>query len=141
MNIVKYLNQPHELDEKIERKILQIKRLKEDLYGRGICYENTGHSESPASDAISRAIGKIVDYEHEVDLLIDELVTLKIEIGHKISMMDSIKHQHVLERKYLYFDSNELLAQRFKCSKNHVYKLVREAHQEFEETLIKTDNS
>ena len=60
MNAKEYLNQAWELNQMINDKMEKAERLRQDLYGRGVGYENNGGSSpNGGSDAIGKAICKL----------------------------------------------------------------------------------
>ena len=70
MNAKEYLNQAWELNQMINDKMEKAERLRQDLYGRGVSYENNGGSSpNGGSDAISKAICKVIAFEQEACLL------------------------------------------------------------------------
>ncbi|MDD6081644.1 MAG: hypothetical protein PUB89_02210 [Oscillospiraceae bacterium] len=124
MNTKEFLNRTFILDNEINSKLEKIKCLKEDLYGRGISYENSGAASSGSvNDTMARTIAKIIDFEHEVNELIDQLVSVKIEIEHAIGKLDDIKCRRVLERRYLFLEDFKVISLKLKYSKKHIYRL------------------
>lgn len=140
MNIREFLNRAVDLNDRIIEILSRAEMLRKSLYGRGVSYENNGSSGgSSCSDAIGRAIAKIVDFENRADELIDELITVKIEIEDVLILVEDRKLRNILERKYIYFESNEVIAAALGYSTNHVYKLHNKAFKALEEKWIKID--
>lgn len=128
MTAKEYLNKPWELNCEINDKLEKAARLRQDLYGRGVSYENNADSSpNHSTDAIGKAVCKVVAFEKEADVLIDQLITLKIEIEHTISMVDDRRYRKLLERRYLFFESFETIAATMNYSKKHIYRLHDEA--------------
>lgn len=106
------------------------------MYGRGVSYENNGGSGANGSnDIIGKAIAKIVDFEHEADIMIDELVTLKIDMEHQISLISDFRYRKILERRYLFFESFKAIASLLGYSEKHIYRLHSEAINALEKIL------
>ncbi len=138
MNVKEFLNRTFILDNEINSKLEKIKCLKEDLYGRGISYETTGASFSGSTDdSMARTIAKIVDFEHEVNELVDELVSVKIEIEHAIGKIDDIKCRRILERRYLFLEDFKVISIKLKYSKKHVYRLHNDGIKALEKVATK----
>ncbi len=140
MGLKEFLNRAILLNDRILEILNRAEMLRNSLYGRGVSYENDGTmSGSPCSDAIARAMAKIIDFERKADELIDELITVKIEIEDVLELLSDSKLRHILERKYIYFETAEVIAANLSYSKNHVYKLQKEALKELEEKWIQND--
>lgn len=128
MTAKEYLNRPLELNDEINDKLEKAARLRQDLYGRGVSYENSGGSSpNHSTDAMGKAVCKVIDFEKEADVLIDQLITLKIEIEHTISTISDRRYRKLLERRYLFFESFETIAATMNYSKKHIYRLHDEA--------------
>ena len=111
MNAKEYLNQAWELNQMINDKMEKAERLRQDLYGRGVSYENNGGSSpNGGSDAISKAICKVIAFEQEADALIDKMIAIKIDIEHAIGKLDDRRYRKLLERRFLFFESYEVIA-------------------------------
>ena len=136
MTAKEYLNRPWKLNNEINDKLEKAARLRKDLYGRGVSYENNGGSGANGSnDIIGKAIAKIVDFEHEADIMIDELVTLKIDMEHPISLISDFRYRKILERRYLFFESFKAIASLLGYSEKHIYRLHSEAINALEKIL------
>lgn len=136
MTAKEYLNRPWKLNNEINDKLEKAARLRKDLYGRGVSYENNGGSGANGSnDIIGKAIAKIVDFEHEADIMIDELVTLKIDMEHQISLISDFRYRKILERRYLFFESFKAIASSLGYSEKHIYRLHSEAINALEKIL------
>lgn len=119
MNAKEYLNQAWELNQMINDKMEKAERLRQDLYGRGVSYENNGGSSpNGGSDAISKAICKVIAFEQEADALIDKMIAIKIDIEHAIGKLDDRRYRKLLERRYLFFESFEVIAGKMDTAKN-----------------------
>ena len=130
MNAKEYLNQAWELNQMINDKMEKAERLRQDLYGRGVSYENNG-----GSDAISKAICKVIAFEQEADALIDKMIAIKIDIEHAIGKLDDRRYRKLLERRYLFFESFEVIAGKMGYSKKHIYRLHDKAVSALDEKL------
>lgn len=141
MSLKDYLNRATLLNDRIVEILNRAEMLRKSLYGRGLSYENDGTmSGRPCSDTLARAIAKIVDFESKADELIDELITVKIEIEDTLDLLSDSKLRVILERKYIYFETNEVIAASLNYTTNHVYKLQNKALKELEEKWIKNDS-
>lgn len=136
MTAKEYLNRPLELNDEINDKLEKAARLRQDLYGRGVSYENNGGSSpNHSTDVMGKAVCKVIDFEKEADVLIDQLITLKIEIEHTISTISDRRYRKLLERRYLFFESFETIAATMNYSKKHIYRLHDEAISAVDEKL------
>ena len=136
MNAKEYLNQAWELNQMINDKMEKAERLRQDLYGRGVSYENNvGSSPNGGSDAISNAICKVIAFEQEADALIDKMIAIKIDIEHAIGKLDDRRYRKLLERRYLFFESFEVIAGKMGYSKKHIYRLHDKAVSALDEKL------
>ena len=137
MTFKAYLAEAVKLNEQIFEILDKANLMRNNLYGRGVNYENDGiASGSLSDDALGRAIAKIIDFEKSADVLIDELVEMKIKIEKYILKLPDKKLRQILDRKYLLFETNEKIAADLKYSVNHVYKLHNKAVRIIEDIWI-----
>lgn len=135
MTAKEFLNRPWELNQRIKDKLENAERLRQELYGRGISYDNTSHSPNSSMDALGRAVARVVDFEKEADEMIDQLVALKIEVEHQIAVLDDRRYRRILEERYLFFASFDKIAAELGYSKKHIYRLHDEAVNALDEKL------
>lgn len=137
MTFKAYLAEAVKLNEQIFEILDKANLMRNNLYGRGVNYENDGiASGSSSDDALGRAMAKIIDFEKSADVLIDELVEMKIKIEKYILKLPDKKLRQILDRKYLLFETNEKIAADLKYSVNHVYKLHNKAVRIIEDIWI-----
>ena len=83
----------------------------------------TGMPRNPnkATSKMADAVCKIVDLQAEINHDIDELVDLKKEISSTIKAVPSPELQTLLEKRYLCFQSWEIIAVDMGYSMHHLY--------------------
>lgn len=126
MTAKEYLNQAYIIDRKIIMKLAKAEGLRSSLHGCGSQFDNTG-SQHSNNDKIGSAIAKIVDYEAQCDVLIDKLVSLKLEIENVIQSVEDPLQCEVLERRYLKFQKWERIADDMKLDLRWIYRIHKKA--------------
>lgn len=85
------------------------------------------HSPNKATSKMADAVEKIVDLQEELNKDIDKLVNLKKEISAAIKAVPSVELQTLLEKRYLCFQTWEVIAVEMGYSMHHLYKLHNHA--------------
>jgi DNA-directed RNA polymerase specialized sigma subunit len=122
MTAKEYLEQIQDLDIKIKHKQEKAKKIKESLYASGINYENIGEGKSDVSgDNLGAAMAEVVDYFKEIREDTENLVILRIKADKYIQELKNEKEQHVLERRYLFYESLEKIADDMGACRRSIY--------------------
>lgn len=79
-------------------------RMRKSLYGKGQRLDDIGGGESSGDgDVIGKTIVKVMEYEEKANVLIDKLVTARLEIERVIQSIPDAVQREILERRYLLF--------------------------------------
>lgn len=127
MNAKEYLMQARFLDMRINSKIQQIEALNDLATSASSVLTGMPHSPNKATAKMADAVTKIIDLQAEINHDIDILVDLKREISSTIKAVPSPELQTVLEKRYLCFQSWEIIAVDMGYSMHHLYKLHNQA--------------
>ena len=98
METKEYLSQVRRYDRMIENKLKEIKNLREIIYGTApvmSCGDRVQTTKDP--DKICSYVSKIVDMEHEVDVMIDK----RCKIVQEIESVSDTNMYDVLCQKYI----------------------------------------
>lgn len=79
-------------------------RMRKSLYGKGQRLNDIGGGKNGGDgDVIGKTIIKIMEYEEKANVLIDKLVTARLEIERVIQSIPDAVQREILERRYLLF--------------------------------------
>ena len=98
-----YLNQAYYIDRRIKMTIAKAEKMRASITYKSPTFENLGSSSKSTSDILSKAIAKVIDYEHRADELVDLLVEKRVEIENVIQAIPDDAQREILERRYLLF--------------------------------------
>ena len=127
MTAKEYLMQAKFLDMRISSKIQQIEALNDLATGASSVLTGMPHNPNKGHSRIADCVAKIVDLQSEINEDIDKLVDLKKEISSTIKAVPSPELQTLLEKRYLCFQSWEIIAVDMGSSMHHLYKLHNQA--------------
>ena len=127
MNAKEYLMQAKFLDMRINSKIQQVEALNDLATSASSVLTGMPRNPNTATSKMADAVCKIVDLQAEINRDIDELVDLKKEISSTIKAVPSPELQTLLEKRYLCFQSWEVIAVDMGYSMHHLYKLHNQA--------------
>lgn len=121
MTAKEYLKQYRILDERIFEKTERLKRLQERR-GYSSKGANVERSSLPA-DKVAKLAADIADTEAEIT----RLSSLKTEIESRVDSLPDSEHREVLQLHFLRGIPAVMLGRRLYCSRESVYKRLREA--------------
>jgi len=127
MTAKEYLMQAKFLDMRINSKIQQVEALNDLATSASLVLTGMPRNPNKATSKMADAVAKIVDLQAEINHDIDALVDLKKEISSTIKAVPSSELQTLLEKRYLCFQSWEVIAVDMDYSMHHLYKLHNQA--------------
>ena len=127
MNAKEYLSQAMHIDQRINSKLEQVTRLRENVTNCTATLSDMPRPDSPNKQRMEETICKIVDLEREINADIDRLVDLKAEARKAINAVTDPDQQLILELRYLcYKPWNEIMTE-LGYSEPTIYRLHGEA--------------
>mgnify|MGYP000803648811 CR=1 FL=1 len=127
MNAKEYLSQAMHIDQRINSKLEQVTRLRENATNCTVALSDMPRPDSPNKQRMEETICKIVDLEREINEDIDRLVDLKAEARRVINAVSDPDQQLILELRYLcYKPWNEIMTE-LGYSEPTIYRLHGEA--------------
>lgn len=130
MTAKEYLLQAKFLDMRINSKIQQVEALNDLATSTSSVLTGMPRNPNKATSKMADAVAKIVDLQAEINHDIDELVDLKKAISYTIKAVPSPELQTLLEKRYLCFQSWEIIAVDMNYSMQHLFRLHDKALKE-----------
>ena len=130
MTAKEYLLQAKFLDMRINSKIQQVEALNDLATSASSVLTGMPRNPNKATSKMADAVAKIVDLQAEINHDIDELVDLKKTISYTIKAVPSPELQTLLEKRYLCFQSWEIIAVDMNYSMQHLFRLHDKALKE-----------
>ena len=127
MNAKEYLSQAMYIDQRINSKLEQVTRLRENATNCTATLSDMPRPDTPNQQRMADTIGKIVDLEREINEDIDKLVDLKAEARRAINEVGDPVQQLILELRYLCYKPRLEIAETIGYSEATVYRLHGEA--------------
>ena len=127
MNAKEYLSQAMYIDQRINSKLEQVTRLRENVTNCTATLSDMPRPDSPNKQRMEETICKIVDLEREINADIDRLVDLKAEARKAINAVTDPDQQLILELRYLCNKPWLEIAEAIGYSEATVYRLHGEA--------------
>ena len=127
MNAKEYLSQVMHIDQRINSKLEQVTRLRENVTNCTATLSDMPRPDSPNKQRMEETICKIVDLEREINADIDRLVDLKAEARKAINAVSDPVQQLILELRYLCYKPWLEIAETIGYSEATVYRLHGEA--------------
>lgn len=118
------------LDMRINSKIQQVEALNDLATSASSVLTGMPRNPNKATSKMADAVAKIVDLQAEINHDIDELVDLKKTISYTIKAVPSPELQTLLEKRYLCFQSWEIIAVDMNYSMQHLFRLHDKALKE-----------
>lgn len=115
------------LDMRINYKIQQVEALINLATSASSVLTGMPRNPNKATSKMADTVAKIVNMQAEINRDIDELVDLKKEISSTIKAVPNPEHQTLLEKRYLCFQSWEIIAVDMYYSMHRLYKLHNQA--------------
>lgn len=127
MNAKEYLSQAMHIDQRINSKLEQVTRLRENATNCTAALSDMPRPDSPNRQRMEETVCKIVDLEREINADIDRLVDLKAEARKAINAVTDPDQQLILELRYLCYKPWLEIAETIGYSEPTVYRLHGEA--------------
>ena len=127
MTVKEYLSQAYRIDQRINSKLEQVTRLRENAANCTATLSDMPRPDSPNKQRMEETICKIVDLEREINADIDRLVDLKAEARKAINAVSDPVQQLILELRYLCYKPWLEIAETIGYSEATVYRLHGEA--------------
>ena len=131
MTAKEYLSQVLYIDQRINCKLEQVMRLRENAIKATATLSDMPHSDSPNLKSMENTICKIVDLEREINRDIDQLVDLKAEAREALAQMPNPDESLSLELRYFSRKTWEKIAEETGYSVRHVTRLHGRGLQHF----------
>ena len=131
MTAKEYLSQVLYIDQRINCKLEQVMRLRENATKATATLSDMPHSDSPNLKSMENTICKIVDLEEEISHDIDQLVDLKAEAREALAQMLNPDESLILELRYFSRKTWEKIAEETGYSVRHVTRLHGRGLQHF----------
>lgn len=119
-----YLYQVRNLDRAVNRKLEEIFKLKTMATNITVTYDSERVQTSP-SDKLSSTVAKIVDYENEVDALVDKYIATRKRIIEQIESLPNEDYRDVLTERYINGLTFDAMTTKLHMSRN---KIIQHVH-------------
>ena len=123
MTAKEYLYQAYRIDQRIESKMRQVQRLRDQAQSANQTIHDMPRATSPNTHSLESILVNIFDLECEINEDIDALVDLKRDIVRRIKRIDNPEYQLILEQRYLCFRRWEQIAVDLECSTRHLFRI------------------
>jgi hypothetical protein len=134
MNAKDYLSQARYLDQSINAKIQQLSQLN-DLATKATAVLNGMPHSNSSTSTMADTVVKIVDLQNEINRDIDTMVDLKADILRLVKTVSCREYQTILEKRYLCFQSWEMIAASMDYDIRWLYRLHGRALEEVQKML------
>ena len=131
MNAKEYLSQVMYIDQRINSKLEQVTRLRENVTNCTATLSDMPRPDSPNKQRMEETICKIVDLEREINADIDRLVDLKAEARKAINAVSDPVQQLILELRYLCYKPWLEIMEELRLSETSIYRIHGEALKNF----------
>ena len=125
--VKEYLKQIELIDNRINCKLEEVDKLKALTTKITTTLKQDVVSSSGSQDRLGDTVAKIVDFEAEIDHLIDELIDKKREISSIIERVTDPDQLKVLCKRYLLFEPWEQIAWELGYTYRHTTRIHGEA--------------
>lgn len=126
-----YLSQIKKTDRLIRRISETISGLHSSLTGTGTELKPDKVQSSHQNDQMAETIAKIVDFEKDMNIRIDELVDMKRDAFQLIAKLADLDQQNILIARYIQFHQWRKIALDLHYSETAIYKIHGKALLEF----------
>ena len=123
MTAKEYLSQAFHVDQRIDSKLEQVMKLRESVTKATATLSDMPRADTPNPHRMEDTIGKIVDFEQEINRDIDRLVDLKREARDAISALTDPDQQLVLELRYLCYKPWTQIMEALGYSEPTIYRI------------------
>ena len=131
MNAKEYLSQVMHIDQRINSKLEQVTRLRENATNCTAALSDMPRPDSPNIQRMEETICKIVDLEREINADIDRLVDLKAEARKAINAVSDPVQQLILELRYLCYKPWLEIMEELGLNETSIYRIHGEALKNF----------
>ena len=131
MNAKEYLSQVMYIDQRINSKLEQVTRLRENVTNCTATLSDMPRPDSPNKQRMEETICKIVDLEREINADIDRLVDLKAEARKAINAVSDPVQQLILELRYLCYKPWLEIMEELGLNETSIYRIHGEALKNF----------
>lgn len=128
MDTKSYLNQISRLERRIQNKLSEVYQLKTMACSVTVSNDNEYVQTSGGKDKVGSVVSKIIDMEHEVDIMIDK----RCDIVAQIEKMEDTDLYDMLAQIYILKKELKVVAIEKKISYSHAKRIHRQAIDEFE---------
>lgn len=127
-----YLEQIKTYDRMIENKLFDIYRMTSLACGMTVAPKQDKVQTSQSGDKIVNAVIKIMEYESDVNRLVNEMIEKKQHIVDQIDGMENRDYSDVLTWRFVNLKSFDVMPDILKMSRSKVYYTYKNAIKEFE---------
>lgn len=136
MNAKRYLNQIRRLEQNVQQRLVELKKLREEAtILKGVSYDGLKVQSSNQSTGFA-AIERIVDKEHEVMRMVDQMQSVRHKIIMQIQALseleeDGLIYSSILFDRYVNYADFAQIACTINRSYTHTIRLHGEALKAF----------
>ena len=124
MDAKKFLNEPKRLDVLIRNKLIELSRWKELALSITANMGGERVQSSGSQQKMADRINKYLDYEKEIDEMVDRLIDKKKEVVEVIEEIENPDYLDLIHRKYIQYKTLEQIAKETGRS----YDAIKTAH-------------
>ena len=135
MTAKQYLMQAFRMKKKIESMQEDILRLEAAATDCSPNLTGMPHNPSPSHSRMADIVCKIIDRKAELEKKMYELEALGMEIGYRISLLDSADYRQILQLRYIDGSEWSEIADTMGYCESWVFKNHRKALAAFQKTL------
>lgn len=140
MDAKEFLRQLEKLDILIRNKLIEVSRWKDLALSITSNMDGERVQSSSSQQKMADRINKYLDYEKEIDTLIDSFIDKKREVIQVIEEIENPFYYDLIHRKYIQYKTLEQIAEEM----NRTYDSIKKAHgralQEVREILKKRED-
>jgi hypothetical protein len=144
MNAKEYLSQAYGIDKVVNSKLEQVKSLHELATKATSTLSDMPHSATRNVHRMEDVIVKMADMESEINRDIENLISLKQEIGAAISVVTNPTYRTLLELRYLCFKDWNSISETMHYDNRYVHKVHGRALREVDskrQSEVRKDSS
>jgi len=135
MTAKEYLSQAYHLDQRINSKLAQIAVLRSLTQQMTASFNSVRVSQTRNVSSLEDTILRLMEAEKELNQSVNTLISIKIEIVEAIARIDNLDCALLLEKRYLCYQSWEVIAADLKCTVRWVHILHAKAIQSMNRLL------
>lgn len=135
MTAKEYLEQLEIYNKVVEAKLREVEHYKAFTMRVTQVWDGLPLDKQSRGSAMEQNLVRLADESRELDIVIDRFCDLRDEISDLLKKLSNPMHQVLLRTRYLQFKSWREVAVEMGFSLQHIYRLAREAHTEFDNLL------